>query len=60
MLCHEETRTVAPDNTVSLEAVRLQIDKQRGSGACEGLRVLVRGDLDGGHCVSFGARCFGH
>jgi hypothetical protein len=60
ILCHEETRTVAPDNTVSLEAVRLQIDKQPGRRTCEGLRVLVRRHLDGGHCVWFGARCFGH
>jgi transposase len=60
ILCHEETRTVAPDNTVSLEGVRLQIDKQPGRCTCEGLRVLVRRHLDGGHCVWFGARCFGH
>ena len=60
ILCHEETRTVAPDNTVSLEGVRLQIDTQPGRRTCEGLRVLVRRHLDGGHCVWFGARCFGH
>jgi transposase len=60
ILCHEETRTVAPDNTVSLEGMRLQIDKQPGRRTCEGLRVLVRRHLDGGHCVWFGARCFGH
>jgi transposase len=60
ILCHEETRTVAPDNTVSLEGVRLQIDKQPGRRTCEGLRVLVRRHLDGGHCVWLGPRCFGH
>jgi transposase len=60
ILCHEETRTVAPDNTVSLEGVRLQIDKQPGRRTCEGLRVLVRRHLDGGHCVWYGGRCFGH
>ena len=60
ILCHEETRTVAPDNTVALEGVRLQIDKQPGRRTCEGLRVLVRRHLDGGHCVWYGARCFGH
>jgi transposase len=60
ILCHEETRTVAPDNTVSLEGVRLQIDKQPGRRTCEGLRVLVRRHLDGGHCVWLGTRCFGH
>ena len=51
---------MAPDNTVSLEGVRLQIDKQPGRRTCAGLRVLVRRHLDGGHCVWFGARCFGH
>ncbi len=60
ILCHEEPRTVAPDNTVALEGVRLQIDKQPGRRTCEGLRVLVRRHLDGGHCVWYGARCFGH
>ncbi len=60
ILCHEEPRTVAPDNTVSLEGVRLQIDKQPGRRTCEGLRVLVRRHLDGGHCVWYGPRCFGH
>ena len=60
ILCHEETRTVAPDNTVSLEGLCLQIDKQPGRRTCEGLRVLVRRHLDGGHCVWYGTRCFGH
>jgi hypothetical protein len=43
-----ETRTTASDNTVSLEGVRLQIDKQPDRRTCEGLRVLVRRHLDGG------------
>lgn len=60
ILCHEEARTVAPDNTVALEGVRLQIDKQSGRRTCAGLRVLVRRHLDGQHCVGYGARCFGH
>lgn len=60
ILCHEEERTVAPDNTVALEGVRLQIDKQPGRRTCDGLRVLVRRHLDGAHCVWYGARCFGH
>src|SRR6266567_3362437 len=30
ILCHEEARTVGQDNTVALEGVRLQIDKQLG------------------------------
>src|SRR5262249_53233161 len=42
ILCHEEARTVARDNTVVLEGVVLQIDKQRGRRSCAGLPVLVR------------------
>jgi len=60
ILCHEEGRTVGQDNTVTLEGVRLQIDKQPGRRTCAGLRVLVRRHLDGLHCIWFGARCFGH
>src|SRR6266849_1255076 len=60
ILCHEDERTVAQDNTVTLEGVRLQIDKQPARRTCAGLRVLVRRHLDGLHCVWFGARCFGH
>ena len=60
ILCHEEVRTVGQDNTVTLEGLRLQIDKQPGRRTCAGLRVLVRRHLDGLHCIWFGARCFGH
>ena len=60
ILCHEEARTVGQDNTVALEGVRLQIDKQPGRRTCAGLRVLVRRHLDGQHCIWYGARCFGH
>ena len=59
ILCHEETRTVAPDNTVSLEGVRLQIDKQPGRRTCEGLRVLVRRHLDGGPASGLGRAASG-
>jgi hypothetical protein len=60
ILCHEDARTVGQDNTVALEGIRLQIDKQSGRRTCAGLRVLVRRHLDGQHCVWYGARCFGH
>jgi transposase len=59
LLCHQEERTVAQDNTVTLEGVRLQIAKQRGRRTCAGLRVLVRRHLDGRHSVWWGTRCFG-
>src|SRR6266852_5218495 len=60
ILCHEDARTVGQDNTVTLEGVRLQIDKQPGRRTCAGLRVLVRRHLDGLHCIWYGPRCFGH
>ena len=59
LLCHEEERVVARDNTVRLDAVVLQIDKQRGRRSCAGLRVLVRRHLDGRHSVWWGPRCLG-
>jgi hypothetical protein len=59
ILCHEEERTVARDNTVRLDGVVLQIDKQRGRRSCAGLRVLVRRHLDGRHSIWWGPRCLG-
>ncbi len=59
ILCHEEERSVARDNTLVLDGVVLQIDKQRGRRSCAGLRVLVRRHLDGRHSVWWGPRCLG-
>ena len=59
ILCHEEARTVARDNTVVLNGLVLQIDKQRGRRSCAGLPVLVRRHLDGQHSVWWGPRCLG-
>jgi len=59
LLCHEEARTVARNNTVVLDGVVLQIDKQRGRRTCAGLPVLVRRHLDGRHSVWWGPRCLG-
>src|SRR5499433_1444987 len=59
ILYHEEERVVARDNTVTLERVVLQLDKQRGRRTCAGLRVLVRRHLDGQHSVWWGPRCLG-
>ena len=56
ILCHEEPRTVGRDNTVVLDRVVLQIDKQRGRRTCAGLPVLVRRHLDGRHSVWWGPR----
>jgi hypothetical protein len=49
ILCHEDERTVAKDNTVVLDGVRRQVPKQPGRTSCEGLRVLVRRHLTGEH-----------
>lgn len=59
ILCHEEERVVAKDNTVHLDGVRLQIDKQPGRVTCAGLAVLVRRHLDGTHTVTWGKRQLG-
>src|SRR5262245_55381960 len=59
ILCHEEERVVARDNTVRLDGVVLQIDKQHGRRSCEGLRVHVRRHLDARHSVWWGPRCLG-
>lgn len=59
ILCHEEARIVARDNTVVFDRVVLQIDKQRGRRSCAGLPVLVRRHLDGRHSIWWGPRCLG-
>jgi transposase len=47
ILCEEEERTVAPDNTVSFDSIRVQLAKQPGRTTWAGARVLVRRHLDG-------------
>ena len=59
ILCHEETRRVGKDNTVTLEGVALQIGKQPGRATCAGLEVVVRRHLDGSHSVWRGPLCWG-
>src|SRR4029453_16744515 len=59
ILCHEEERVVARDNTVRLAGVLLQIDKPRGRRSCASLRVCVRRHLSGEHSVWWGPRCLG-
>jgi transposase len=59
ILCHEEERVVARDNTVTFDRLILQIDKQRGRRSCAGLRVHVRRHLDHTHSVWWGPRRLG-
>lgn len=46
ILCQEDTRTVALDNTILVAGRVLQLHKQRGRRTCAGLEVLVRQHLD--------------
>ena len=59
ILCHQETRTVGQDNTVTLNRVVLQVAKQPGRRTCAGLEVDVRRHLDGRHSVWRGAQRLG-
>jgi len=59
VLCHEETRTVAEDNTVVLDRVVLQLAKQPGRRSCASLVVSVRRHLDGRHSVWRGPQRLG-
>jgi len=54
ILCHEEARTVARDNTVTLQHQVLQLAPQPGRRSCVGLEVLVRRHLDGRYTVTRG------
>jgi transposase len=59
ILCHEEERVVARDNTVCFGRQVLQIAAQPGRRTCTGLRVTVRHHLDGRFTVLRGAQCLG-
>ena len=59
ILCHQEERVVARDNTLAFEGLVLQLAKQPGRRTCAGLRVIVRRHLDGRHSVWLGARRLG-
>jgi transposase len=59
ILCHQEERVVARDNTVTFARLVLQIDKQRGRRSCAGLRVLVRRHLDHTLSLWWGPRRLG-
>jgi transposase len=58
-LCVEAERTVSEDNTVVLDKLVMQLDKQRGRRTCRGLHVQVRRHLDGSHSVWRGPKQLG-
>jgi transposase len=47
ILCQEDERVIAPDNTVVVAGRILQIERQPGRRTYAGLRVVVRQHLDG-------------
>lgn len=53
-------RTVAKDNTVSWDALTLQIRKQPSRPTCANLRVSVRRHLDGSYTIWRGAQRLGN
>lgn len=59
VMCHQESRVVAQDNTVTLDRLVLQIAKQPGRRTCAGLEVLIRRHLDGHHSVWRGTERLG-
>jgi len=59
ILCHEDTRMVARDNTVSVAGRVLQIGAQPGRRSCAGLEVTIRQHLDGRLTISQGAKLLG-
>ena len=54
ILCHEEERVVARDNTVTIGGRVLQIAPQPGRRSCAGLTVTVRQHLDGRYTLARG------
>jgi transposase len=59
ILCHQAERTVAMDNTVVLQGVRMQIEPQPGRRSCAKAKVIVRRHLDGTHSVWRGEQLWG-
>jgi transposase len=59
ILCHEETRVVGQDNTVTADRLALQVAKQPGRRTCAGLEVIVRRHLDGRYSVWRGTQRWG-
>jgi transposase len=59
ILCHEEERVVARDNTVTMGGQVLQIAAQPGRRSCVGLTVTVRQHLDTRYTITRGAQRLG-
>jgi transposase len=59
ILCHEEERIVARDNTITLDRQVLQIAAQPGRRSCAGLAVTVRQHLNGHLTITRGTHRLG-
>src|SRR5438093_13164452 len=59
ILCQEEERVVARDNTVTIGGRVLQIAPQPGRRSCVGLTVTVRHHLHGGFTIARGTQRLG-
>jgi transposase len=59
ILCVQEERTVANDNTVAFNTLRLQIPPSPLRAHFVHAKVKVRQYQDGGHAVFYGKRCLG-
>jgi hypothetical protein len=55
----EAVRTVGKDNTVSVDGLVLQLEKQSGRRTCAGLAVQLRRHLQGGYTVRRGTQVLG-
>lgn len=55
----EDVRTVGKDNTVGIDGMLLQIEKQAARRTCAGLAVQVRRHLDGGYTIRRGTQLLG-
>jgi hypothetical protein len=59
ILCHQETRVVARDNTVAFDGRTFQLARQPGRRSCAGLAVTIRRHLAGAYSIWHGARRLG-
>jgi transposase len=59
IICFQEERTIAKDNTVVMNKVKMQIEKQTGRSTCAGLRVTIKKHLNEEYSVWWGTRLLG-
>lgn len=60
ILCYQEERLVARDNTVAFDGHAFQLARQPGRRSCAGLQVTIRRHLTGEYSIWCGARRLGH